>query len=377
MQWHDLPPRTPEECRFRTKRRGHAGAVCGLVRAALPDADDRVCAVPRQTCAACCDAAPASETAWNPVVSALVYRAAADVLEDRRTTPDAARSATAAQTRALRGLERIDPPTTQEREPLRSFAGLADLSRPLRRRRDRIRRWAVGITTAPRPQPALEACLASLRRAGWETPHLFMDGAVRVPAAFDSLPGTLRSPAVGAWPNHYLALLELTLRQPDADAYLLAQDDAIFYDREDLRAYLESALWPAGRWPIVSLYCPAPYTARRPGWSRLGRAWVWGATALVFPGPVARHYLSDRTICEHRWQSPSGGLTQIDALLGWWAKKQRIPFWLPTPSLVQHIGAASTLWPDSRATGPRAASWFAGDAEDRRQETDRGQKKTD
>ncbi|HEX4591801.1 MAG TPA: hypothetical protein VH120_17825, partial [Gemmataceae bacterium] len=170
-----------------------------------------------------------------------------------------------------------------------------------------------------------------------------------------------RSPAVGAWPNHYLSLFELTLRRPDADAFLLLQDDAIIYDGENVREYLEESLWPAGGAPVVSLYCPEPYTAGRYGWHRLRRPWVWGAQAFVFSPEAARRYLRDRRVCQHRWRSAAGGLTQIDVLLGWWAWWRRVPIWLPTPSLIQHVGEVSTIWLDCQTVGPRAANLFVSD----------------
>ena len=33
------------------------------------------------------------------------------------------------------------------------------------------------------------------------------------------------------------------MREPEADAYLLLEDDVLFFDREDLRVYLEDVLW--------------------------------------------------------------------------------------------------------------------------------------
>ena len=79
MHWQQLPPQTPEDCRFQGRAEPDAAgeaATCGLVRAALPDADDRSCRVPRPTCVACCRATPATSAAWNPVVGSLVYHAA-------------------------------------------------------------------------------------------------------------------------------------------------------------------------------------------------------------------------------------------------------------------------------------------------------------
>jgi hypothetical protein len=187
-----------------------------------------------------------------------------------------------------------------------------------------------------------------------------MDGAVRVSERFGGLPGALRNPSCGAWPNHYLSLLELTLRQPDADAFLVMQDDALVYDGECVKDYLEHTLWPGKQLPLVSLYCPAPYTADTYGWHRFRGAWFWGALAFVFPREIAQAYLRDRDICEHRWRSPQGGLSQIDVLIGWWTQKRRIPVWFPTPSLVQHVGETSTLWTDCSIAGPRMASHYVG-----------------
>jgi hypothetical protein len=241
------------------------------------------------------------------------------------------------------------------------FTNLDELLKPpARLNAAKIKKWAVGVTTSPRRTPTLDFCLASLARAGWDRPHLFMDSAVRVADEFGALPGTLRSPAVGAWPNHYLALLELTVRFPDADAYLMMQDDAQIYDGENVRAYLERALWPEGPSPLVSLYCPAPYTARKHGWRRRRWPWFWGALSFVFSREVALRYLRDRFVCRHRWSRFGNGLDQIDVLLGRWAFLRRIPVWFPSPSLIQHIGETSTLSAHARATERRAAVLFAG-----------------
>src|SRR5262249_39891830 len=126
----------------------------------------------------------------------------------------------------------------------------------------RIRRWAVGVTTAPRRQPTLHWCLDSLIRAGWEQPRLFVDSAVTIAGRVANLPISLRAEKLGAWPNYYLALTELLLREPWADAYFLVQDDVILYDREDLRRYLEQTLWPADPTGAISLFCSSKYTQR-------------------------------------------------------------------------------------------------------------------
>src|SRR5207244_12425388 len=61
---------------------------------------------------------------------------------------------------------------------------------PSERKSPRVQNWAVGVTTAPRPQPTLHSCLDSLFRAGWQEPRLFVDSAVTIPDRFSDLPLT-------------------------------------------------------------------------------------------------------------------------------------------------------------------------------------------
>ena len=67
-----------------------------------------------------------------------------------------------------------------------------------------------------------------------------------------------------------------------------------------------------------------------------------------------------KKIMERMLADAADSLTQIDTVIGWWARRRRVPFWFPTPSLVQHIGETSTLWAGCDASGPRAASLFVG-----------------
>jgi hypothetical protein len=153
------------------------------------------------------------------------------------------------------------------------------------------------------------------------------------------------------------------MRRPDADAYLLAEDDARFFDAEVLREYLEQMLWPSPRPCIISLYCSSIYSTPDFGWRPLPARWGWGSLALIFPRRVVRDLLLDQSICGHRWhrwQTEDGGLSGTDYVIGGWAWKRRIPFWCPTPSLVQHIGATSTLSLGLEATGVRQAHRWAG-----------------
>jgi hypothetical protein len=234
---------------------------------------------------------------------------------------------------------------------------------PARRVGPPVRNWAVGVTTAPRRAPTVGDCVDSLVRAGWPRPHLFVDGGGDLPPHLHSLPGTFRGHRVGAWPNFYLALSELVQVHPRADAFFLLQDDAYLYDAEDLRAYLEQALWPGAERCLVSLFSTDANAGVTPGWHTDPGPWWCGAQAFIFPIEIAHRFLSDQRVYSYRWTDASGGKTKIDSLIGQWAAAEQIPVWYPMPSLVQHVGHTSTLWNGAGNWAARHAPYFAGDLE--------------
>ena len=223
-----------------------------------------------------------------------------------------------------------------------------------------IFKWAVGLTTAPRECSTLETSLKSLFRAGWTTPRLFAEPGTRIPQSACSLPLTQRDSCLGAFPNWYLALTELAMRHPDADAWLLCQDDVLYI--EGLRAYLESTLWPSPEAGVVSIYCPSH--EHRPGppeYRRINSAWnTWGALAYVFSCLGIRRFLSDATVLEHRFSGPADGKRNIDSVVGQFCHDSGLSYFVHTPSLAQHIGRTSTIWHHAAAIGRRRAvgSWF-------------------
>ncbi len=411
-------PRPITSCGFRTEVREEAGvetARCGLLAKILGAADAEVFRVRRDACRACCQAQPPLVERINPVVASLLFPRAG-VLAERGA--DAGRMAAIRQ-RAERFFE-VEIPAEEAIPPWPRRASVAcgyrgesiakngreaqpepseevvfacqhpghettteahcrrcrdwaevpgpappPLSRlvpaPDPRQGPAVAEWAVGMTTAPRRQETIALCLDSLLRAGWSMPRLFVDSGADIARRFAHLPVTLHEPALGAWPNYYLGLAELLMREPAADAYLMVQDDGLFYDREDLRQYLEAVLWPD--WPIaaVSLYCPMVYTKPDAGWHRLEGRWVYGAVGFVFPRPSAQRLIADLGVLGHRWSERNEGLANIDVVIGKWAERNKLPLYYPTPSLVQHVGDTSTLWPRARALGVRKADRFAGD----------------
>jgi hypothetical protein len=224
-----------------------------------------------------------------------------------------------------------------------------------------VRRWAIGVTTAPRRRPTLERTLDSLLRAGWDAPHLFVDGDVEIPARYARLTMTVRRPNAGEWPNFYLGLSELFQRDPDADAYMMIQDDVKFYDRANLRTYLETFLWPGNSPCPVSLYSAKLDIRAEFGWFRQKGAWYRGGLAFLFPASLIQTMLNDRVVVDHRRRRGIEGITGTDSVVGAWAYRNGTPFYAPTPSLCRHIGHASSLWFSEDEEPNREGGLFAGD----------------
>lgn len=227
----------------------------------------------------------------------------------------------------------------------------------------KIKEWAVGVVTAPRKDPTLGRCLASMTAAGWDRIHLFAE-----PGTDLSVVGPVVGPVVtqretklGAWPNYYYGLIELLDLNPTADAFLIAQDDVIFWPGDDsrtLREYLEAALWPSDQPGFVSLYCSKAYHQEANGWHQLGIAWIWGACAILWPRESLVHFLATTG---KRW-TEEGRTHKVDVAIGRWQIEYGREAWYCSPSLTQHIGDTSTVWESpQRAVGKRAAKVFVGD----------------
>jgi len=367
VRHRDLKPAGIESCPYRraaVQRGGGETATCGLIEEFLGKREDGSCVVDRGVCESCCQSFPPSANNPNPVVASLLYSRASRLAAALSPGDQADRLRSIAE----RAHDRLDVmyaeplPMTPAAAQVGGVRALADLvPPPASRHGRRVRDWAVGVTTAPRIQPMLSTCLESLSRAGWENPRLFIDSAVKVPEPYDRLPCTFRDERVGAWANYYLTLTELLLRHPRADAYMVVQDDALFHDREPLRPYLETIFWPGRTSCLVSLYCSDADTAGEPGWHPSDGAVKSGPVVLAFPRELAKDFLTDREVFEHRWDADELAATSIGDVISFWAYGRGIPVWLPTPSLVQHVGDTSTIWRVARAKGKRRALRFVGD----------------
>ena len=346
---------TPATCRWHRPRadgsRG-CGLVAELLAAALNRPVDSPPKVTWEQCAACCSSFPPQRSHWNPVVASLLYTEL-----DERGVSEACplrHQALAALAPATSITPVLDPPSDRSWMATRLMEAV-----PATRVFGEVRRWSVAVTTSPRRHSVLEACLESIARAGWDDVLLFMDGTVRVPPQFSHLPTSWREHPLGACTAWYVCLMELVARQPDADAYVIFQDDVLLHLGERLRDYLQLALWPAARPGLVSLYNPG--LIQRRGWHPLPRDWDWGTLAVVFPAGLARQFLSDPAVVRSCLPAKTGTHRPIPDMVRGWTRRAQVTIWCPSPSLTQHMGATSTLWPHAGLGRRRQAPWFSGD----------------
>jgi hypothetical protein len=205
--------------------------------------------------------------------------------------------------------------------------------------------WAVGVTVAHRQHRTLEQTLTSLAAAGFPRPRIFSDGETEMPSGFDV---TLHSPQIGAWPNFWLALTELVARQPAANAFLLVQDDVVF--SRGTCDYVSQYVAPDDC-GVQSLFCAACHN-RGFGWHAIPVGYgMASAQALVFPRERAYEFLAHPWTVNHRRAAPKSrqfrgdGLHHIDGAVGEWCKRVQKKAYCHSPSLAQHIGFGSIMYP--------------------------------
>ena len=224
-----------------------------------------------------------------------------------------------------------------------------------------VRKWAVGVTTAPRDCRTLARTLESLNSTGWQSKEIHLFAEPNALEGDENFQGTItvRGRRAGAFPNWFLALQELVLTQPSADAYLLCQDDIVCC--AGLRQSLQHSLWPESATGFVSLYCGMlqPRRENCQGFVKLqpGET-LYGALAVAFPAASARALLLHPIFQRHR--ASQNGLYGIDTVLGQWSIESGLPGFVHVPSLVDHIGHTSAIFSTIRDGPERRCDNFVG-----------------
>jgi len=212
-------------------------------------------------------------------------------------------------------------------------------------------KWAYGVTTVPsRRETLLPRTLASLVKAGFSTPRLFVDGENNIGWWERNFPGhpiTCRNPAIRTHGNWVLSLYEIYLRDPSADMYAMFQDDLVTYP--NLKTYLERVPYPDKSYLNLYTFPKNQVAFPRIGQtSRFSEGWYLsnqrglGAVALVFSRQAVTTLLSQAHLVdrvqnlERGWRAVDGGIVDSFRKAGW---KE----YVHNPSLVQHTGLVSSM----------------------------------
>lgn len=229
------------------------------------------------------------------------------------------------------------------------------------RRRSNVPRlnWSYGVTTVPqRKDNLLQTTLDSLKRAGFDAPRLFVDGARDGYEKF-GLEVTYRWPILKTHGNWILSIYELFIREPNAQRFAIFQDDIILC--ANTRAYLDSCPYPPKSY--LNLYTfPANLELAPPGEPGRGRWYEavslpdgcgqvyhgrmqqrgLGAVALVFDRDAVLTILQ----AQHMVERPMAIATypkKVDGGIVESMNKAGFREWVHSPSLVQHVGDVSSM----------------------------------
>ena len=189
-------------------------------------------------------------------------------------------------------------------------------------------KWGIGVlTTTHRTGGMLARTLESFRGSGFTPPVVFTDA----------------NQNGGLW-NLHRALKTLVEESPDADAYMIIEDDVLF--SKNIRKYLETALWPSvsEHGCICSIFTPTIYASDECWHIENRGSGTWMSQCRIYHPRSAKKFVADlensprlQTKCR-----------QIDAAVGGWAEENGVNIWFHSPSLTQHISPQNTSYETKR-----------------------------
>jgi hypothetical protein len=213
-------------------------------------------------------------------------------------------------------------------------------------------KWEYGITTVPsRLHQLLPRTINSLSEAGFDKPHLFIDGCTD-PSVYDkfNLNYTCHSNRSGIAANWVASMWELYAGSSHADRYAIFQDDFVTY--RNLKKYLEEQEYPKDGY--CNLYTfpqnDRKISGKETGWHASNQR-GFGAVALVFSNEAvtklltANHLIGRAMNPEKGHKFIDGGIVDSFKSFGW---KE----YVHNPSLVQHTGAISSHGPYKNPLSP-------------------------
>ncbi len=203
-------------------------------------------------------------------------------------------------------------------------------------------KWVCGLTTVPiRRETYLPKTLASIEKAGFPNPRLFVDGCSDK-SLYEKfgLSFVLRHDAIRTFGNWFLGLAEIYIREPQADRYVMFQDDFVAY--RNLRSYLEvTTIENKVYWNLLSH--KNTDTEKPPGYIGFYKPFRdgKGAVANVFTNDAVQKLLSSnhmfvRPKSVRGYEKVDGGIWEAMQIAGY---SERVHY----PSLIDHIGVNSSM----------------------------------
>lgn len=226
-------------------------------------------------------------------------------------------------------------------------------------------KWAVGLTLAPRPRGSVpvKRSLESFLAAGWDASDVTVFAEPGSPIL--DVRTVWRQKRLGGYWNWGYGLKQLVEEQPDADAYVMLQDDVLYC--EGLCEWLERALWPNDRDTIgfVQPYIAGRYKQFPEGdWWRYNydlrnkeQNWIWGALCMIIPPGTAKLMAENLD----RMFSIGKGPNLIDARSSRWCFKRGLDVWFPGKSLAEHMDVPSAMNHGGAKHWARHAPTFVGE----------------
>jgi hypothetical protein len=235
-------------------------------------------------------------------------------------------------------------------------------------------RWACSVTTIPARTELFSRTIQSLLDAGFPAPDVYVDGSEEREAFHTNTKLVhYRTHNIKTFPHWLLTLVDMYLRDAEADRYAIFQDDLVCC--KGLRDYLDSCPFPKdGYWNLFTIMgndyntdkktreqTPKQYPFE--GWhlsNQLGQ----GGLGLVFDNEAVLDLITQRHMYERMWDHSrrykymDGAVVTAMNVAG---RKELIH----VPSLVQHTGQVSSIGNDW-STNRDIAATFKGEDFDAR-----------
>lgn len=207
-------------------------------------------------------------------------------------------------------------------------------------------KWAVGLTTVrERLGTTLQPTLQSLEDAGFDKPHLFVDDVSMLEwcQRSDGLMeynATVRGNRVRTFINYVLGLAELYARNPQADRYVMFQDDVVL--SRNVRHYLDRLRMPdKSYWNLHAFPVNERLFGEEPGWYKSDQSGK-SATGLIYSNQGVMDLLTHTNTITRPKEVK--GHQNIDGwVMNTLRKRMQYVEYCHNPSLLQHVGHQSSM----------------------------------